>query len=127
VDEEVSFGVARSEGAGGEPCDGEARQLDGVGDGGAFLRGDGWGFDGDGFDRGAFGDWSEIFGEESFELRGIEVAGDGDAGVIGGIELLVEVADVVDAGGFDVCVGADDGGVVGVLVGEEHVIDLLVG
>jgi hypothetical protein len=127
VDEEVSFGVARGEGAGGEPGDGEAWELDSVSDGGALLGSDGRGFDGDGFDCGTFGDRSEVFGEKSFELGGVEVAGDGDAGVIGGVELLVKVANVVDAGGFDVGVGADDGGVVGMLVGEEHVVDLLVG
>ncbi len=127
VDEQVGLCIAGSEDAGGEPGDGEARELDGVGDGGALLRGDGRGFDGDGVDCRAFGDGCEVFGEEGFELGGIEVAGDGDAGVVGGVELLVEVADVVDAGGFDVGVGADDGGVVGVLVGEEHVVDLLVG
>ena len=76
---------------------------------------------------GALGDGAEVFGEERLQLGGVEVAGDGDAGVVGGVELLVEVADVVDAGGFDVGVGADDGGVVGMLLREEHVVDLLVG
>ena len=127
MDEEVGFGVAGGEGAGGEPCDGEAWELDGVGDGGTLLCGDGRRFYGDGVDRRAFRDGSEVFRQESLELRGIEVAGDGDAGIIGSVELLMEVADVVDAGGFDVGVGPDDGGVVGMLVGEEHVVDLLVG
>ena len=76
---------------------------------------------------GPLGMGAKYFVEQSFELGGIEVAGDGDAGVVGGVELLVEVANVVDAGGFDIGVGADDGGVVGMLVGEEHVVDLLVG
>ncbi len=127
MDEEVGFGVAFGKGAGGQPGDGEPRELDGVGDGGALLGGDGRGFDGDGFDLRAFGDGTEVFGEESLELGGVEVAGDGDAGVVGSVEVLVEVADVVDAGGFDVGVRADDGGVVRVLLGEEHVVDLLVG
>ena len=75
----------------------------------------------------ALGDGAEVFGEERLELGGVEVAGDGDAGVVGSVEVLVEVADVIDAGGFDVGVRADDGGVVGMLLGEEHVVDLLVG
>ena len=56
VDEEIGFGVARGEGGRGQPGDGETRQLDGVGDGGALLCGDGRGFDGDGLDlRGPWG------------------------------------------------------------------------
>ena len=74
--------------------------------------------DGDGLDRGSLRDGAEVFGEERFEFGGIEVAGDGDAGVVGSVEVLVEVADVVDAGGFDVGVRADDGGVVRVLLGK---------
>ncbi len=50
VDDEVSFGVARGEDGRGEPCDGETRELDGVGYGGAFLGGDRRRFDGDGLD-----------------------------------------------------------------------------
>ena len=40
--------------------------------------------------------------------------------------MLEEVANVVQAGGFDVGVGADDGGVIWMVLGEEHVVDLLV-
>ena len=47
--------------------------------------------------------------------------------VVGGVELLVEVANVGDARGFDVGVRADDVGVVGMCLGEEEVVYLFVG
>ncbi len=127
VNEEVGIGVTGGEDGRSQPCDREAGQLNGIGDGGALLSGNGRSFDRDGFDRGAFGDGAEVFSEERLQLSGVEVACDGDARVVGSVEVLVEVADVVDAGGFDVGMGADDGGVVGVRLGEEHVVDLLIG
>ena len=57
VDEEIGFGISFGEGGRGQPCDGEARELDGVGYGGALLRGDRRGFDGDGFDLAGLGGW----------------------------------------------------------------------
>jgi hypothetical protein len=126
VDDEVGFGVSLGEGGRGQPRDGETRQLDGVGYGGALLGGDRRSFDGDGLDLRSLGNGAEVFREERFQLGGVEVAGDGDAGVVGGVKVLVEVADVVDAGGFDIGVRADDGAVVGVLLGKEHVIGLLI-
>ena len=104
--------------------------FDGVRDGGAALGGDGGsgrGLGGDGDGVWALGDGGEIFGEEGFELGGVEVTGDGDGGVVGGVELLVEVADVGDAGGFDIGVGADDVSVIRVGGGEEELVDLFAG
>ena len=111
----------------GEPGDGELGELDGICDRRTALRGDGGGGDLYGLDGRTLGDGAEVFGEEVFELLGVEVAGDGDAGVVGGVELLVEVANVIDAGGFDIGVGADDVAVVGVFPGEEELEHLFIG
>ena len=66
VDEEIGLGVSLGEGWSGEPGNGETRELDGVGDGGALLGGDRRGFDGDGLDLRALRDGTEVFGEERF-------------------------------------------------------------
>ncbi len=118
---DVNVGVGLGVEGGGQPADLELRELDGVGDLDPALRGDGRRGDVDGRNRRAGGDGAEVLGEEGFKGGGVEVAGDGEGGVVGGVELLVEVADVVDAGGFDVGVRADDIAVIGVLLGKELV------
>jgi hypothetical protein len=101
----------------------ELRKLDGVGDGGALLFGDRCGGHGDRFGCGSFGDRAEVFGEERLQFGGIKVTGDRETRVVWGVELFEEVADIVEAGCFDVGVGADDIGVVGMIFGKEELID----
>jgi len=127
VGEEVGIGVAGSICGGCEEGDAELWEFDRVGNGGAFLLGDGSGGDGDGVDLGALRDWAEVFGQEGLEFGGVEVAGDGERGVVRRVELLEEVADIVEACGFDVGVGADDVRVVRMGFGEEEMVDLFVG
>ena len=123
VDEEVGVGVARGEGGRGKESYADLREPDGVGDGGAFLFGNGRGDGGDGINLGAAGDGAEVFDEQSFQFGGVEVSGDRHGGVVRGVELFEEVADIVEAGCFDVGVGADDIGVVGMIFGKEELID----
>ena len=69
----------------------------------------------------------KYFVEQRLELDRIEIAGNGDGGVVGDVELLVEVAHIGDAGGFNVGVAADHVAVVGVSLGKKLVVDLFVG
>ncbi len=69
----------------------------------------------------------KYFVSSNFKFGLIKVSGDGEAGIVGRIELLEEVANVVEASSFDVGVRADDAGVVGMALGEELMIDLFFG
>ena len=55
----------------------------------------------------------------------MDVAGDGEAGVIGRVVLAEEFAHVVDARRLDVVVRADDVGVVGMIFREELMVEFL--
>ena len=126
-DEEIGVGIAWGVGRWCQEGYAKLGELDGVGDGGALLFGDGRGSGGDGVNFGTAGNRTEVFCEERLELGGVEVSGYGHGGVVGSVELLEEVADVVETGGFDVGVGPDDVCVIGMVLGEEELVDLFAG
>src|SRR6202020_3139074 len=88
IDKKIDVCVAGGIDSGRQEGYAELRKLDGVGDGGALLFGDGRGGHGDWFGCGTLGDRAEVFGEERLQFGGIEVTGDGETRVVRGVELF---------------------------------------
>ena len=87
------------------------------------IAGDGGGLGGDvdrrADDGWASGDGAEVIGDEFFGGFEVEIASDGEGGVIGDVESFVEVAELFDGGFVDVLGGADgDPGVGGIFEDE---------
>ena len=114
----VGIRVAGREGGRREPGEDDLGKLDGVGDDGAALGGDGRRDTGGDIDVGARGDGTEVFVDQRFDGGRIVVAGDGDGGVVGLVVLGEELADVVEAGCFNIGMGADDISVIGWVLGK---------
>jgi hypothetical protein len=62
---------------------------------------------------------AEVFRQQRLQAAGIEVAGNGDRGVVRRVELLVKIAHIGNARGLDIGVAADDIAVVGMALGKE--------
>ena len=69
-------------------------------------------------DRRTGGDWPEILLQQRLELDRIEIPGNRDAGVVGSVVMLEEVAHIEQPRRFDIGVGADDVSVIGMALGK---------
>ena len=93
--------------------------VDAAGEGGVLAS--------DAGDVFAGGEVAEVALRQFQGVGGMEVAGDGEAGVGGAVETAEKVFDVVKAGGVQIFLGADGHPVVGVGEGEQGGLEVPVG
>ncbi len=122
---DVRLGIAGLEDGRREPRHVHARELDAIRDDLAPLHGDLRRLHVDGRHRRAALQRPEVLFDQLLRLRGIEVADDGDARVVGRVIALEELLGVVEPRRLDVGVRSDDVGVVRMIRRIEHVHELL--
>ena len=124
---DVGFGVTGLEVGSRDPRHVDARQLHLVGHHLAPLGADRRRLHVDRRHVGALGDGAEVFLDQRLGLVHVDVARDGQRGVVGRVVLGEEVTHVLELGGLDVRVGADHVGVVGMSGRVEQVRHRLLG
>ena len=120
---DIRVGVARLVDRRGDPREIDARQLDAVGDDLAPLLRDLGSDRRDRRHRRAALQRPEVLGDERLRLRLVEVADDGEAGVVRRVVQLEEAFHIVQLRRLDVLMGADHVGVVGMVRRKQRLRD----